>query len=242
LSTYNFRLVNLDTDSISVAKPDGSLFSQEEMKSLICKLNALLPSKIRFEDDGIFSRVIVLKAKNYILLRFDEKKGKDVITLKGSGLKDSKKEPALKALMDEVIDALLYQKDNLQQIYNKYKAEALDVQDITRWSTKKTVSKKLLSSERKNETDVVAALEGLDLREGDKYLIYNAVDGTRQIVVKGEPQFYKKTGLPKTEPNTFLKRAELWTKGDEDKDHLLERIWKTLEIFSAVIDLEKIRR
>ena len=239
---HKFVIPNGDTDSICFAHSDGKDMSKSEMDSLVGEINEISPDFMDWEPDGYFKCVIVLKAKNYILLRFDEKKGKDVITLKGSGLKDSKKEPALKALMDEVIDALLYQKDNLQQIYNKYKAEALDVQDITRWSTKKTVSKKLLSSERKNETDVVAALEGLDLREGDKYLIYNAVDGTRQIVVKGEPQFYKKTGLPKTEPNTFLKRAELWTKGDEDKDHLLERIWKTLEIFSAVIDLEKIRR
>lgn len=236
LKKYNFVIPNGDTDSITFCKPDFLGLSEEEQRDLIEEINHVSPEYMDWEPDGYFKCVIVLKSKNYILLDQNNK-----ITLKGSGLKDSKKEIALKELMSEVIDGLLYEKNNLQAVYDKYKAEALNVQDITRWSVKKTVSKKLLESDRKNETDVVDALSGLDLREGDKYLIYNAVDGQRQIHVKGEPQFYKKTGLPKMEPNTFLKRAELWS-GDQDTEHLLDRIWKTLQIFGAVVDLGKIKR
>ena len=46
------------------------------------RLNEQFPDKIRFEHDGIFSKVIVVKSKNYILLPENEKKFKtDVVDL-----------------------------------------------------------------------------------------------------------------------------------------------------------------
>lgn len=118
MKTHNFILTGCDTDSISFCKIDGSPFSDFEQQSLLADLNSQYPSKIRFEHDGIFETMVVLKAKNYILKSYVCKKCKKQglssceheearITKKGSSLKSSKIEPRLKDFMGEIIKILL---------------------------------------------------------------------------------------------------------------------------------------
>lgn len=232
MKRHDWKLVNLDTDSLSFCKQDESGFSSEEIEDIQKEINDIM--YCNWEDDGEFSRVIVLKAKNYVLLP----KGETKFKLKGSSLTDSKKEPALREFMEKTIDALVFEKPILDNIYQQYSDEIIyGITNIKRWAVKKSITKNLLKSERKNETNVVDALGDVSqYREGDKVYLFNTVDGLRPVVKNGEVQVYKKTGLPKMEPNTTLKLVENYD-GVIDKIHYLQRISDTLKIFSSVIDL-----
>jgi DNA polymerase I len=226
----NWKLVNLDTDSLSFCKNDESEFTEAEIESIQAQINQIM--YCNWEDDGYFSRVVVLKAKNYVLLP----KGSTKFKLKGSSLTDQKKEPALREFMEAVLDNLVFGKTQLSDIYQKYVTEIMNISDISRWAVKKSITKKLFESTRKNETNVVDALGDKSLyREGDKVYIYNAVDGMRQVITKDVPQFYKKTGLPKMERNSLLKLVSNYS-NDFDKLHYLQRLTDTLHIFELVVD------
>ncbi len=231
---YNFIIGPTDTDSISFCKYNMSPFSNEERKLLLIELNSIMPDFMIFDDDGYYDQCIVLKAKNYILV----KDGK--ITIKGSAFKDTKKEPALKYMLKEYIDSLIsygIDYERLVPIFQKYTKEAMNIQDINRWTVKKTVTKKVLTGERTNETKVMDALKGQTLQEGDKVWVYNALDGMIQAYAKGEPVFYK-DGAPKMVPNEVLKVPAVWSK-DENKLHYVERVYKTTEILSNLLDMSK---
>jgi len=231
---YNFIIGPTDTDSISFCKSDMSSFSKDEIEKLINELNEISPEFMIWSDDGYYEKCIALKAKNYILV----KDGK--LITKGSALKDTKKELALKEFLDEMINDILKNDinyNNLINIYHKYVKEAMNITDINRWTVKKTITKKVLEGERKNETKLMDALQGQILQEGDKVWVYNAIDGVIQAIVKGEPVFYK-DGTPKMVPNCILKLPGVWTK-DEDKLHYVERVYKTTEILSNLLDMTR---
>lgn len=232
--TYDFIISNGDTDAISFCKKDMSDFSDEEFIHLNDELNSVMDKGINFEDDGYYEKFLIVAAKNYCLLE----KGSTKIKKKGSSLLDSKKEPILRDFMGEMIDSLIYEKANKTEIYEKYVNEACNITDISRWAVKKSVSKKLLNGTRANETKVLDAIGDLStVKEGDKIWIYNSIDGVRQQSAKGELLFYK-DGRPKMELNNILKVTKNWAK-DEDKLHYVERVYKTLQIFTSVLDLSQ---
>ena len=231
---YDFIIGPTDTDSVSFCKANMDIFTKEEIKTLIQELNDLSPEFMIWSDDGYYEKCIALKAKNYILKKQDE------LIIKGSALKDTKKELALKEFLNQIITNLLeydINYENLISIYNKYITEAMNISDINRWTVKKTITKKVLEGERKNETKIMDALEGQVLQEGDKVWVYSAIDGLTQVYAKGEPVFLK-NGEPKMEENCILKIPTVWTK-DEDKLHYVQRVYKTLEIFSNILDMSK---
>lgn len=100
MKNHNWQLVNIDTDAVSFCKKDGSNYTEKEKEFIFKELNEIMYSE--WEDDGAFKKVIVIKAKNYILQ--DEY---NVITKKGSSIKTPSKEPALKEMMDKIIGVLL---------------------------------------------------------------------------------------------------------------------------------------
>jgi DNA polymerase elongation subunit (family B) len=211
MKTHNFTLVNCDTDSISFSKPDGSPFTEQEQTNLLKELNSHYPEKIRFEHDGIYDVVCILKAKNYILVQ----NGK--IKKKGSSLKSSKIEKGLSDLMNQVIDALVFDKQHtLLDIYHKFIKEVNNVQDINRWTKKLTVTEKILNPERKNEQKPYDAIQGKGLQQGDKFWVYE------------------------TDKDT-MKLAEEWNQSLPDVDvvKLMKRIHSTLNIFKNVINIEQ---
>lgn len=201
-----FTLVNCDTDSISYCRFNNEPFTNEERDNLLADLNSLYPDKIRFEDDGYYNTVVVLKAKNYVL--WDGKK----IKIKGSAIKASTKERALKELIGETIQYILDGKENdLTSLYHKYVKEALSVKDIKRWASRKSITEAVLNPERTNEQKVADALEGQEFQPGDRRYFYFKSDGTLSVVENFD--------------------------GDYDQYKLIEKIWKTLQVFSTVIDM-----
>jgi DNA polymerase I len=202
----NFQLVNCDTDSISYCKQDRSDFTDEERNELLFALNSLYPEKIKFEDDGYYKTVIVLKAKNYVL--WDGKK----LKTKGSAIKATTKEKALKEFINKTIQLILdNREDQLVSLYNEYVKEALAVKDIKRWASRKSVTEAVLNPERTNEQKVADALEGQEFQPGDRRYFYFKSDGTLSVVENFN--------------------------GDYDQYKLIEKIWKTLQIFSTIIDV-----
>src|ERR1035437_7321349 len=204
----NFLLVNADTDSISICKQDMSPFSEEEQDKLLEDLNGQFPEHINFEEDGYFPVLIVLAAKNYIL--YDGKK----IKTKGSSLKDTKKEPALREFLDSCIKLLVEDapQEQLVEIYNKYVKEALNVTDIKRWCSKKTITTAVETSERANETKVKDAIAGSEYKQGDKVYTFFKLDKSLCLVENFN--------------------------GDYDKRKLLERLHKTSLVFKSILPVK----
>lgn len=241
IKNHNFIIPNGDTDSISYCKPDMTPFAPEEVKTLIGEMNEISADFMDWEDDGYYKCVIVLKAKNYILLKTNKKTGKDEIILRGSGLKDSKKEPILRDFMGEIIDGLLYEKNNTKEIYEKYCDEARNITDISRWAVKKSISKKLLQGVRKQEIDVLTAIGDLtSVREGDKIYLYNSQPKfVPEFDEAGNPILYKSgknKGNQKGQWQKVLKLTKDWN-NDSDTEHYLGRVFATLSIFENVIDM-----
>lgn len=207
---YNFQLIGADTDSVLINKPDGSSWTEAERSEFLNNLNAIFPEKITFEDDGYYSKVIVLRAKNYLL--WDGKKMKT----KGSALKSSTKSSALKEFMQEILNSIINEKNNYVEIYNKYILEAMDVKDIGRWAGKKTLTDKVKESDRANESKIRDALRGSEYVEGDKFYLYYKSDDTLCLVENFDGDYNKERLLKQVwdtamsfdtiiPPETFIK-------------------------------------
>lgn len=233
MKTHEFILGPVDTDSISFCKQDMTPFTEEEQTALIEEINSYMPEMIKYAHDGYYKTIVVLKAKNYILV---DSNGK--IKLKGSSIKDQKKEPALKQLMDEVIECLVSSDTKkIIDIYHKYIIEACNVQDIRRWSTKKTVTKSVLQCRtdpeaRLNERKVYDAVKNIrGLQEGDKVYIFPCIlTSTKEVTTL-------KNGKVKEKINKTvgLSLADAWD-SNEDKEKLVERVVDTMEIFKNILD------
>lgn len=202
--TKGFQIVNCDTDSITYCKKTHEEFTKEELVSNLSELNSNFPEKIKFEDDGYYKTVIVLKAKNYVL--YDGKK----IKIKGSALKASTKEPALKEFISRFIDSILNNTNNFNDIYLDYIREARDVSDIKRWASRKTITESVLNPERTNEQKIADALEDEEFQPGDRRYFYFTKDGKLSLV------------------ENF--------KRDYDEYKLMQKVWNTAQIFSSIID------
>lgn len=240
--SHDFIIGPTDTDSISFCKSDMDVFSDNERDILLGELNSLMDPGIVFEDDGYYSQILAVAAKNYCLIE----SGSTKVKMKGSSIKDAKKEPILRQFMNEVIDSLIYETGAVPDIYEKYCNLARNITDISQWAVKKSISKKLLTSERKQELDVVRALEDVSqYREGDKVFLYNSapVFVPEYIEIAGEhiPVLYKSgknKGKQKGEWNKVLKLTKNYN-NDADVEHYLGRVYSTLDIFKNVLDMEQ---
>lgn len=215
-------------------------FSQEELDFLLNELNEISPEFMIWESDGYWQSCVALKAKNYVL--FD---GKTKV-VKGSAFKTSSKEVALKELMQVMVDEMLGENNinTLVKIYKKYVQEAMNVHDIMRWSTKKTISDKILAGRnpkadvRKQELDVWKAIQHEDdIQEGNKIYLYPVILG-EEITLGGVSE---KTGKPlkdKVKVVTGLKLAKYWD-NDHNVEHLISRVFATVKIFKNVLDMDQ---
>ena len=208
----NYQLVNCDTDSVSICRKDQQHIDDAERKAILDGINAEFPAKIKWEDDGFYPTFIVVKAKNYVL--WDGKK----VKYKGSALKATMKELALQEFIKNTMGIILNTLDTTEMnnkivdLYNSYAKEVMNVQDITRWASKKTITDKILKNERSNEAKVRDALDGSDYVEGDKIFVYFKEDGTLNLVENFN--------------------------NDHDKKKLLGKLYKTSNTFETIIPKE----
>lgn len=202
--THNYTIVNADTDSISFCKEGHVPFSKEEQDALLKEINSLMPELIEWDHDGVYDSVLVVKSKNYAL-----KQGEKV-KIKGSALKASMKETALKEYIKRSVNALLNGEENrLVGIYNEYIFEIFNIKDIGRWCSKKTLTANVLEAKRLNEQKVLNAISGKNFQEGDKFWVYFTEDES-------------------------LKLKEDFN-NDHDKWRLVEKLYKTSQVFENVV-------
>jgi hypothetical protein len=265
----NNKIINVDTDSILICKEDQSPWNKQEQKLFLEALNAQFPEKIKFEHDGIFESVLVLASKNYALLP----EGGTKIKIKGSSLKDAKREPAVKEMIDSIIHAFIHgQKDQVLTIYEKYVDEVMNLKDISRWSSKKTATEPVLRCKdaetrieqisyqdptgltkigdkkvyykngrrvegiRPNEMNIWEAIKMEPLvQSGDKFFVYPAVVD-RKVVTTSKILKSGKEKITEKEVVTYGLKQPKHFNNDHDKEHLLKRLFNTIEIFESVID------
>lgn len=217
MNRHNFDLVNYDTDSITIANKDGSPFSPEQQQHLLDELNSLYDENITWDHDGYFNTIVVIAAKNYIL--YDGKK----IKIKGSALKASTKSAALKKMIGDVINALVYIEDTeaaklkIQEIYVSYIKKAASVQsseDMRQFAARKTISSTMMESTRTNETKVMDALKGAKYVEGDRVWT-----------------FYL--------PDDSLCLTENFS-GEYNKPRLYKNIYDTISVFDTVLPVKEL--
>lgn len=224
LNPRNLEVFFGDTDSLGFKKPDEKPFTDDECDELLKELNSLMPTLIKWEADnknkGRYKKFIIIKRKNYLL---DD--GKEIV-VKGSGLKATMKEPALRKFIGEVLELLRTdRKDQIYALYQDYvfKIMAIGISslsapnkpptsNIADWCFKKTITKSVLSPERANEARVLKALEGTSLNEGDRALLFFKTEEEYSLLEKFDGTYCKKT--------------------------LLSKLYKTLLIFSTVIDTD----
>jgi DNA polymerase, archaea type len=170
-----FTLVNADTDSISITY-NNEYLSEEERKEILTCINSLFPQLIRFEDDGYYDTVFILKIKNYTL--WDGKK----LKIKGSALKASMKEPKLKDFINEVVNSFINgSQSDIINIYNNYVKEIYNIKDITKWCSKRNITENVLNPERTNEQKILDAIEGSEYEQGDKVYVYFDINGNLKL-------------------------------------------------------------
>lgn len=220
----NYQLVNVDTDSFSYSK--GRQVTSREFAEDIESINAECEPQIRWEDDGQFDRVLVVKSKNYILRDYDGK-----ITTKGSAFKDAKKEEKMRELLRSLTDSIIkngeVNREQLKEIYNWYVNDIFCSTNAEGWASKKTITKAVLFNDRTTERKIRDALGDKHVQEGDKIFVYPAIDG-----MKTE---YTPSGKEKLVPNRVLKLVEDFN-DDLDTKHLLKRLYDTTKILSNVVD------
>lgn len=212
MKPHDFIIVGGDTDSIMFCKRDQSPFSKEEQSSLINEINGLLPGLIRFANDGVFKRVIYLKAKNYVMV---DEKGKWKV--KGSALKSSTLEPILKQFINEMVSAVIEIDDTarLVDIYHRYIKLVNNITDIKPWCSKKALSPTTFRSERTNETKIVDALKGTEYRSGDRVYLFPVNENILSLAenfvgVYHKEAFYKKLYKATERFKTILPTKDLF--------------------------------
>lgn len=211
-----FKLVNADTDSISFCKHNGEEFTKDELKEVLVSLNGNYPARIKWEDDSLYEKVIVIAAKNYVLKKhpwYCKKPGDNLPKFKGASLKATTKEVKLQKFIKEIVKEIGIGRYNYLEVYNRYVKEIMDIKDITEWCSKKTVTSKVLEGERTNETKVQDVIEDTEYREGDRIWTYFKND------------------------NSLGLREDF--DGDYNKDALLKKLYTTMEIFDTIIDISQ---
>lgn len=203
-----YQVVNADTDSFSYVAPKG--YDEDQFKQDIENLNTLFPELIVWEDDGFYKQVIVVKTKNYVL---DDGKS---VTIKGSALKATMKEPALKQMIKDIIHHLLKGCPYLIPfIYDQYidQARSIEtVQDMANWASKKTITDSVLNSNDTTPRKIRNALKTKHVQEGDKIWVFFKED----------------------ESLSLLEHFD----GDYSQKKLFEKTYKTLCVFENLFDMK----
>lgn len=204
----NFILSCVDTDAVTFGKPDGTMFTKEEIQKLNVGLNSLNGEYIKWDFEDSYKKLIAIRTKNYILLNQDNK-----LTIKGSALKASTKSPKMKQFIKDIIQSILDETSYIE-IYERYVAEIANITDISQWAVRKTIGDKIMTGERRNETNVRDAIAGTEIVAGDRCYVF------------------------------FLENGDLCLtqnfNGDYSKDRLYQQVYDSMKVFSTVLDMTPI--
>jgi len=192
MNQYNFIIGPTDTDSISFCKQTMEPFNKEELDKLLKEINEISPEMMIWEDDGYYKTVITLAAKNYVLEKYDGS-----ITYKGNSIKAPMKEIALAEFIKRIIKEILDETNRFVDVYHEYVKEILNIKDVTRWSSKKTITPSVMNPKRTNEQKIKDAIQGTEYVEGDKIRVFFKSDESLCLVERFDGDFHMKKMLEK---------------------------------------------
>jgi hypothetical protein len=126
--------------------------------------------------------------------------------------------------MYSVINILLNHGIDYPRLISLYEQTIISVHNITEirpFTTKKSISKKILYPERTTEAKIFEAVKHLTPREGDKFYL-----------------FYTH-GIDPYAKDCDLCEEKRWSKGMENPVKLMQRVYDTMVIFSNLIDIKQ---
>ncbi len=167
LETQGATVIEIDTDGVYFQMPDGSAPDTDEL--FIEGIGKTLPEGIRLAFDGRYAVMLSLKAKNYVLVGYDDKK-----IFKGSSLRSRADERFGRRFMNAAIDLLLAEdKEALADCYNeildKIENRELGIEEIAR---RERVTENTFKSEARKRN--AEAMKGLQV--GDYAILYQRED------------------------------------------------------------------
>lgn len=97
--------------------------------------------------------------------------------------------------------------EKLQEIYKNYVDEILNVEDMKRWSCRKTISSKTMESTRTNEARIREAIEESDdkIEEGERVYVFFKNDESLSLVDNFDGHDYNKERLLRKAFNTVMR-------------------------------------
>lgn len=218
MKVHNFQIVNADTDSISFCKADMTPMSKEEQDQLTIELNSLLPPQIQMADDGYFKCLLVVKSKNYVMVKDDNS-----VKIKGSALKATTKPKAVQQFVKDVINSLIENgtTEPIVELYHNYIRQVHTMEDITPWTKKFTITDKVMNAERTAQQKIKDAIdddsdEDNKVSEGDKVYLYYDNEGNLSLIKNWN----------KESPNHDIYKC-------------IQYLYDTLKTFESLIDLEQ---
>lgn len=167
LETQGATVIEIDTDGVYFQMPEGSPPDTDE--AFIETIGKTLPEGIRLAFDGRYAVMLSLKAKNYVLVGYDNKK-----IFKGSSLRSRADERFGRRFMNAAIDLLLVDdKEALADCYNeildKIENRELGIEEIAR---RERVTENTFKSEARKRN--AEAMKGLQV--GDYAILYQRED------------------------------------------------------------------
>lgn len=170
LQNRDAEIIEVDTDGVYFVVPSG-IGTEEDEHRFIEEVSGELPRGIHLSHDGRYRGMISLKAKNYILIGYD-----DVLTVKGSSLRSRRDERIFRSFIEHLAHLLIDGKT--EEASADYLSLAARLQEgqvspkhFCRWEriTEKTFS-------NPNLRRLAAAAKGGKI--GEKIAVYQKRDGS----------------------------------------------------------------
>jgi len=161
-------VIEIDTDGVYFQPPAG-VEGQEAEEQFVAEVGKSLDTGIRLAFDGRYEVMISLKAKNYVLVSYTNKK-----TFKGSSLRSRADERFGRRFLTQAVDFLISEDlTGLAALYadlqDKLEQRALGIDEISR---RERVTEKTFSSDAKKRNAAVM----VGLKVGDYAVLYQKED------------------------------------------------------------------
>lgn len=200
LRERGMTLLEADTDGVYFAAPDG--WTDEEERSVVNEVAALLPDGIRLEYEGRFKAMFVHEVKNYALLAYDGR-----LIVRGGALHSVRSEPFGERFLHAALDRLLNNDVvGLHRLFvetmtalKERRLTALDVATPARLT--KTSEEYMRSRNRLRESQYEAMLLAgrTTWRSGRRIKYFKATDGTVALIPESNDELSGETGNEETE-------------------------------------------
>jgi DNA polymerase elongation subunit (family B) len=162
-------VVEVDTDGVYFVPPQ-TCRGEEAEKEFVARIAAALPEGLRLAFDGRFAKMLSLKTKNYVLLRYDGRR-----IFKGASLRSRADERYGRRFLEEAVDRLLDRDlQGVAELYARLIEDLLQkripISDLAR--RERITENTFQSAQKKRMADAVRGA-----KIGDYVMVYERADG-----------------------------------------------------------------